>query len=299
MAGAEMIGAILLFGLFVTVIAFLNVTAVPNAGLAAEAAHHDQVLAAFNQIQSEAEATGGPLSQGATIAGALALAPQRDAGGGFFSFFLAPPARSAGEVSFEANYGNITLTHTTATSPGTIADIGSPTVRFPMGRLTFDPHSVFRNAGVVQMENGGVVTTDLSSESLRFAPPISVTLSGGTTHVSVLTRTLNGTDANVGGTGSVRIRLATEAATFDPAPAANARNVTLRLETGHGNAWGSYLNATSRAAGLTHGVHYRTTVQVGAGVGGLDIVTWLVEGTGTGNDVKLTSGLAIYEVRFT
>ena len=47
MAGAETVGAILLFGLFVAVITILNVTSVPAAGLAAEEQHHEDVLAAL------------------------------------------------------------------------------------------------------------------------------------------------------------------------------------------------------------------------------------------------------------
>lgn len=297
MAGAETIGAIILFGLFVATIAALNVTAVPDAGLAAEQEHHMRALEAFNGLQADAETIAAPGAQGATVARSIPLSPEQSAGQDFFSFFLARPARAAGEVLFVADYGNLTVSHRVAGETATVYDIGGPAARVPLGKITFDPNPVFRNAGVVQLEQGGVIATDLAGESLRHAPPVSVSVTGTTTHVSILGRVLNGTDATFGGTGSLRMRLATESASVVSPAQANAESVTLRLETAHGRAWGDELNATATRAGLAAGAGYQTTVARGAAPGGLDIVTWTVHGVGTGNDVRLTTGLAIYEVK--
>lgn len=296
LAGAETLGALILFGLFVTVIALLNVTAVPDAGLAAEEAHHARVLDALGGLQAEAEAAANPASLGATLSRSVPLGPERDAGQDFFSFFLAEPSRSAGQLSFTHDYGNVTLSHTRQGVPGTVYDVGSPHARFPLGRLTFDPHPHFRPEGVLQWEGGALVATSPEGATLRHAPPVSVAVQGDTTHVSVKVRVLNGTAAELGGTSSVRVGLATEAATLVSPRADNADQVTLRLETAHGEAWGAWLNATSATAGLAAG-EYSTLVQRGAAPGGLDVVTWTVLGTGTGNDVRLTSGLAVQGVR--
>lgn len=296
LAGAETLGALILFGLFVTVIALLNVTAVPDSGREAEEEHHARVLDDLGGLQAEAEAAANPASLGATVSRSLSLGPQRDAGQDFFSFFMAEPARAAGQLTFTHDYGNVTLSHTRHGVPGTVYDVGSPDARFPLGRLTFDPHPNFRPEGILQWEAGALVATAPGSETLRQAPPITIAQNGGTTHVSVKVRVLNGTAADVGGTSSVRVALATEAATLVSPHADNADQVTLRLETRHGTAWGAWLNATSAEAGLAAG-QYGASVQRGAAPGGLDVVTWTVLGTGSGNDVRLTTGLAVQGVR--
>jgi len=157
-AGAEVVSAIILFGLFVTVLAFLNVTSVPASGLAAEESHQTQVLASLNTLQTDAESAALPGSAGATIARSVDLAPSRTAGSDFFSFFLAQPAQASGELTFVANYGNITISHWKQGS-GQIFDVGSATSAFPMGRLTFNPHPVFKQEGLMQLEDGALVTT--------------------------------------------------------------------------------------------------------------------------------------------
>lgn len=293
-AGAETVGAMILFGLFVTTIAILNVTAVPNAGLAAETDHHARVLSSLNNLQAEAESAGLPGKEGATVARSVDLAPSRSPGQDFFSFFMATPAQASGELAFVADYGNLTLTHRRQGPADAVVDIGNPDARFPVGRLTFDPHPVFRSPGVVQVENGGIVATTPTSEAMRFAPPVSVSVAGGVTHVTFKARVLNGTDATYGGTAPLRVGLATEAATLTSPASENANEVTLRMETAYGTAWGRYLNETSTAAGAT----YATTVAKGAGEGGLDVVTWHVAGAdaGTANDIRLTYGLAVYAV---
>ena len=294
-AGAETIGAIILFGIFVAVIAVMNVTAVPAAGLAAEETHYARVLESLGGLQAEAEAAGLPGNVGATVGRALSLGPEQDPGQDFMSFFLATPARATGQLSFTPNYGAMTLSHTRAAPAGTVYDIGSASAGFPMGRITFDPHPVFRQEGSVQLENGGLVVAHGAAETLRFTPPVTVSVAGGTTHVTVKARALNGTDFDVGGTAAVRVALQTEAATLNAPVANNADQVVLKLETAHGRAWGAFLNETSTRGGLS-GAQFTTDVSMGTGSGGLDVVTWTVMGTGSGNDVRLSSGIAVYGV---
>lgn len=295
-AGAETVGAIILFGVFVATIAFLNVTAVPQAGLEAEELHYLDVLAALNGLQASAEAAtiGGT---GGTVSQSLILGPQQSAGSDFFSYFIATPAQAAGELMFNASYGSVTLSHTVDPSGSIVYDVGSATAGLPMGRLAFDPHPVFRNSGLVSLENGALVTTDGSTQTLRYAPPISLSQSGTTTYLTVKSRVLNGTSTSIGGTGPARASLATEATTLVSPGAPNAATVTLRIETAYGSAWGSYLNTTAITAGLSSGAGYTTTVSMGTGTSGLDVVTWTVTGTGLGNDLRLTSGLAILGVK--
>lgn len=296
MAGAETIGALLLFGLFVVTIASLNVTAVPDAGLAAEQAHHARALNALADLQADAESIAR--TEGGTAAKSLPLAPEPVARQDFFSYFLARPARATGEASFVADHGNLTLSHVVTGVATPVYDIGGANARVPLGRLTFDPKPVFRNEGVLRLEGGAVLATDLAGEGVRASPPITVAVNGHVTDVSVLGRVLNGTDATHGGTGELRLRLTTQASTLSAPALPNAESVTLRLETTHGRAWGDHLNATARQAGLPAGTGYQTTVARGAAPGGLDVVTWTVFGLGTGNDVRLTSGLAVQKVTF-
>ena len=296
-ASAQTVGALILFGLFVTVIALLNVTSVPDAGLAAEEQHHARVLDALGGLQSEAEAASLPTSVGATVSRTLPLAPERDAGGDFFSLFLAQPAQATGQLTFTAGYGNVTLSHTRDGVAGTLYDVGTPDAPFPLGRLRFDPHPNFRAPGLVDLENGAVVTTTDESATLRHAPPVSVSVQGGVTQVTVKVRVFNGTAADLGGTASVRLGLETEAATLNSPVNPNADQVTLRLETEHGSAWGAHLNETATRGGLATSAQFATSVQRDAAPGGLDVVTWTVYGTGTGNDIKLTSGIGILGVR--
>ena len=294
-AGAETIGAIILFGIFVGVIAMMNLTAVPAAGLAAEEAHHQEVLEALGGLQAEAEAAGLPGNVGATVGRAVPLGPDQDPGQDFMSFFLATPARATGQLDFTPNYGSITLSHTRVAPPGTVYDIGNAGAGFPLGRITFDPHPVFRQEGVVHLENGGLVTTHGATGSMRFAPPVTVSVAGGTTLVTVKARALNGTAIDVGGTSSLRVTLETQAATLNAPLTNNADQAVLKLETAHGPAWGAFLNQTSSAGGLATG-QFTTHVSMGTGPGGLDVVTWTVLGAGTGNDIRLTSGIAVYGV---
>ena len=297
-AGAETVGALILFGLFVTVIALLNVTAVPDAGLAAEEEHHQRVLDTLGGLQAEAEAASLPTSTGATVSRALALAPERDVGSDFFSLFLAKPARAAGQVTFASEYGNVTLSHTRNAAPGALYDVGTPDAKFPLGRVTFDPHPNFRQPGLVQLENGAVVTTTPDAETLRQTPAISLSVQGGVTHLTVKVRVFNGSAQDLGGTSGVRVGLETEAATLHSPVSPNANQVVLRLETAHGRAWGAFLNETATEGGLT-GAQFSTVVSMGTAPEGLDVVAWTVSGTGVGgqNDIRLTSGLAILGVR--
>lgn len=301
-AGAETVGALILFGIFVMTIAFLNLTAVPQAGLAAEEEHVRRLLDDMNALQVEAEAAALPESEGATVGASLPLSPDRSVGSDFFSYFLADPARAAGEVTFVQDYGNLTLTHHQGMGPVRV-DIGSPSAQFPMGRLRLDPHSIYRSDGVLQLENGALVTTDGGSGTLRFSPPVTARNDSGTILLTVKARILNGTDASVGGASIVRVGLITEAATLVSTSAPNARNATLRLETEHGAAWASFLADVAEGVGLmpwTAGpeVGYELVLQEGAAPGGLDVVTWRVFGASgaAANDIALSYGVGIYTV---
>lgn len=297
-AGAETVGALILFGIFVGMIAFLNVTAVPQSGLAAEEEHFLGTISDLNALQSSTEAAALPGGVGTTVSQAILLGPRQAPGSDFFSFFMATPAKASGELVHNARYGSVTVHHDEAVA-GRVYDVGNATGGLPMGQLLFDPHPVFRNAGVVSLENGGLVTTDGGSQTLRYAPPITVGTSGGTTYVTIKTRILNGTPESIGGGGPARISLSTEATTLSTPPAENAMSVTMRIETRYGTAWGSYLNATARSGGLSDATlppQFATTVARGEGVDGLDVVTWTVDGRGAGNDIRLTTGLAILGV---
>lgn len=296
-AGAEVVGAILTFGIFVTAVAVLNVTAVPQAGLDAEEEHVATLLDRLNGLQSSAEGAALAGSSGATASAAVPLSPARNVGQDFFSFFLATPARAAGELRFVADYGNVTLLHYRAGESAPVADVGSASARLPLGRLTLDPHPLFRAPGVIDLENGALVTREGESSHVRFEPPVSVSVSGSTTRVTVKVRVLNGTDATLGGTADVRVALETEASTLSAPVANHAERVVLRLETAHGSAWGAFLNESSERGGLTTPLGYQTTVSRGTGEHGLDAVTWDVRGVGSGNDVRLTSGITVFTLR--
>ncbi len=293
-AGAETIGAVLLFGLFVAVIAFLNVTSVPAAGLRGEEEHVARVVDRLNLLQASAEAAAAPGAGGATASVGVPLAPERDAGQDFFSVFLAEPGRATGEIAIDPSYGNVTLRHFVTGSASAIEDVGSAASRLPIGRIAFDPHPVYRAAGIVALENGALLATDPDGATLRFDPPIAVSVSGSETSVVANVRIVNGTAAAVGGAHDVRLALRAEGATLVAPAAANAASVEYRLETAHGTAWGAFLNATSTDAGLTSPGGYATGVARGAGASGLDVVTWTVYGTGTGNDVRLAHGVAVF-----
>jgi hypothetical protein len=296
-AGAEVVGALILFGLFVTIIALLNITAVPAAGLGAENDHYAKTLSDLNALQSEAEAAALPGNVGATLGRSIDLGPATSTPKDFFSYFLATPAQASGELSLAVNWGNVTVSHTT-NGGQTVVDVGNANAAFPYGRLTFDPHPNFRPPGVIQWEDGGIVTTAPGTQTMRFSPPVTVSTAGSDTVVGVRVRVLNGTDLDIGGVAPVRLTLVSEAVTLDAPASDNARSVTLRLETSNGPAWGAYLNATSAAANATGIVHWSTTVQAGAAPGGLDVVTWTISGqsNGSANDVRLTTALAVYKV---
>jgi hypothetical protein len=51
-AGAEVVGALVLFGIFVATIAFLNATAVPQAAGAAEQEHYQHVFTTINTLHT-------------------------------------------------------------------------------------------------------------------------------------------------------------------------------------------------------------------------------------------------------
>lgn len=297
LAGPEVIGAIILFGLFVTTIAVLNATSVPAAGLAAEEEHYMRALATLNALQTEAESAGIPGNAGATVARSLEMGPERSTPKDFVSYFMATPASASGEVQLVPNYGNVTVSHLKSGNPNAVYDVGAPDDAFPVGRLTFDPHPIFRGEGVVQLENGGIVATS-GTTALRYAPPITVSVNGGSTLVAIKVRVQNGSIVDIGGGAPVRVSFASEAATLNQPASDNARSVTYRMETAYGSAWGAYLNATSTAGGLAAGSGYTTSVQRAAAPGGLDVVTWTVEGLSAGatNDVRLTTGVAIYRV---
>lgn len=292
LAGAEVIGALILFAIFVAVIALLNVTAVPNAGLAAEEQHYEATLSHLNGLQAEAESA---TAAGATVARSIELAPERSVGQDFFSFFLASPARSSGELLFEPDYGNLSVLHYRQGVPTAYYDLGAADERLPIGRIVFDPHSNFRGEGLVQLENGAVVTTSGATSSMRFDPPVAVSVAGDTTSVRILGRVLNGTGVSLGGTAPARIGLMTEASTLTSPNSNNAQNATIRIETRHGEAWGELLNRTSLGAGLTANTQFHVAVQRGAGEQA-DVVTWIVNGTATGNDVRLSTGISVYRV---
>lgn len=294
-AGAEVVGALILFGIFVATIALLNVTAVPSAGRVAEEEHYERVLSTLNGLQSEAETAGLPGNTGSTVARSIDLAPARTAGQDFFSFFLATPARASGELTFEPTYGNFSVSHTKTGAPKVYYDIGNASERFPLGRLSFDPHSNFRDPGTIELENAAVVTTSETSSAMRFDPPIGVSVDGATTLVAVKSRVLAGTDFSIGGNAPVRTLLTTEAATLADAASPNADNVTMRISTEQGVAWQEFLERISEDAGLDLGTEYTLSLDLDAD-DGLDRVTWTIMGTGTGNDVALTTGLAVYSV---
>lgn len=307
-AGAEIIGALILFAIFVATIAILNVTAVPNSGLAAEEEHYESVLSDLNGLQAEAEAAVSP---GATVARSLELAPERSVAQDFFSFFLAAPARSSGELTFEPDYGDLSVSHTRDTGGGPVVtynDLSGPGEELPLGRLVFDPHSNFRGEGRIELENGGVVSIDGSAGSMRFDPPIRLSTTGGTTLVTVQARVLNGTPVSLGGLAPVRLGFVTEASTLTESATPNANDVEVVLKTLHGDAWSEYLDRISDAAlcsaadvtaalpGCTV-AQYELVLVEGAG-GALDTLTWTIHGKATddSDDIRLATGISVQRV---
>lgn len=303
-AGAEVVGAMLIFGIFIGSIALLNVTAVPRAGLAAEEAHFSEVLNELGSLQSAAEVTAFPGAVGSTASRAFELSPTYRPGQDFFSFFVASPAKAVGEVTFDPDYGNVRVYHYRDGVAGPLVDVGSFTTPLPFGRLGFDQHPEFREPGVLSAEMGGVVTTSGTSETMRFAPPISVGVKDGTTNVTIKVRLLNGTAETVGGSAAVRTTMESRASTLLTPPVASVNRVVLYLETQHGHAWGTFLNRTAEAGGLsptpaTDATGYTTTVSVGTAPGGLDQVTWIVKGTnaGSADDVRFTRGFTAFDLK--
>lgn len=296
-AGAETVSALILFGLFVTVIAFLNVESVPAAGYAQEAALFDEAVEAVSALVATAESAGVPGMEGTSTARIVPLKPHRDVGQDFFSLFMAVPAVSTGELTFVQDHGDVRVTHTPS-GGSEVVDVGSVTTPLPFGRLRFDPHPIYRDAGVVDVALGGVVTTDGDPEVMRFAPPFDVTVENGVTTVTATPRILTGTPVSIGGGASARVSLTTESATVVTPPDANAARVDVRIETAHGVAWAAHFRSVSEAAGLDEATsEFAVTRAAGAGSGGLDVVTWTVYGEGSGNDVRLITGSVVHTIR--
>jgi hypothetical protein len=297
-AGAEVVGALILFGVFVATIAILNVTAVPNAGRATEHEHYEQTLAALNALQAEAETAGLPGAVGSTVARSIDLAPPRSVGQDFFSYFMATPARASGELTFEPDYGNILVQHTKAGSGTQLNDVGAPGEEFPVGKLTFDPHPIFGEPSLVQLENAGVVTGESGAAAMRFDPPISVVYDADTqiTNVSIKVRVLAGDSFSIGGIAPVRATLRTEAATLQSPVNPNAATATMTLETEHGVAWQEFLERASAPLDAAGVDRYDVVLEEDVD-GDVDRVTWTILGEAdTGNDIRLATALAIYDV---
>jgi hypothetical protein len=177
-------------------------------------------------------------------------------------------------------------------------DIGADGEDFPMGALTFDAHPVFRDPALVHLENGAIITDDGGVSAMRFDPPIAVAVDADTqiTNVSVKARVLAGDSFSIGGIAPVRALLTTEAATLASPVNPNAVSVTVELASEHGAAWQEFFERISQGAGLVEGSEY--TVEIDEDVDGEeDLVTWTVLGKGTpGNDIRLGTGLAVYDV---
>ncbi|MHB8605456.1 MAG: hypothetical protein ACYDCK_09390 [Thermoplasmatota archaeon] len=292
--GAEVIGAIILFGIFVATLAILNLTAVPQGGKNAEQTHQADVLDRLNGLQASAEGIALPATVGASVSQSVKLAPSQEAGHDFMSFFLATPGTAAGELSFVANSGGVSLSHTSGGA--TVYDIGSATAFLPLGRVFFDPHSLFAAPATDTLTDGAVITSQGGAETIRFAPPVTVKIANGGTNVTVLTRVLNGTSVDIGGTTAVRVSLAAESVALNAPASNNADTTTFKIETANPTAWSSYLTATSSAAGLASGTQFTVTSGPATDGSGLTVVTWSVNGLGGSNDIRLTSGLAIFRV---
>ncbi len=295
-AVSNVIGAILLFGILAGALVVLNITTVPAMGYANENAHFEDVLGRFGDLQARAASASGGTGAGAAVAGAIPLGPPETRGHDIWDAFLATPARASGNLRFDPAYGNITLTHTRNGSAVPVADAGGAAVRFPMGRILFEPNDHFRHESSLTYEAGAVLSTDLGVSVIRFAPAITVNMSGGIVDVAIDTQALTGAGTAVGGVTPARLGLVPAGAARTDVASPNADEVTLRMETGHGAAWGKFLNATADNAGLMAGSGYTTTVSRGTGSGGIDIVTWTVSGVGTGNDIRLRAGVAFFRV---
>jgi hypothetical protein len=157
-------------------------------------------------------------------------------------------------ITYQYVSGNQTnwLTPTDDGRSGGILDLYCP------NRYFVEQHLIY--------ENGALILNQSDGEYVLAGPQLSVRNSGDAANPSIdimiTFLSLYGTNVTVGGTGSKGVNADLLYAGTSAYQNPGMEDLTIHIETGHGNAWYNYLNSTLATAGLVKGTHFEMDLPV-------------------------------------
>ncbi|CAJ35610.1 DUF7289 family protein [Methanocella arvoryzae] len=289
-AVSNVIGAVLVLALLITVVATVKMVYVPDMKKEAESVHMQNVIDDMQNLKTQictiqASSTSG---NGFTTSSPIEM------GGG--SLPVIDPSSSSGTIKVDPDYGNFSIiaysNNKLITDNNSMITTRGPA---PMGRLAYASSNHFYVDQQVDYECGMLVLSQTGGLAMIASPPVSVSRvynDPNTTAIVTANPTrIAGTRQSVSSTGTSTIKT-TVLPIYNVINTNKVMNVTITVKSNHSLLWYSYFEQVMATSGLTEGINYVITM--------IDPVTvsLFIQGSGIKDDVILSSidSLVITEI---
>lgn len=280
-AVSNIIGAVLILALLITVVAAVKVVYVPDMKKEAESVHMQNVIQDLQDFKTQVSTIQAASTNGNGFTASSSL----EMGGGALP--MIDPSLSSGTVTVDPGYGNFSITaysnNRLLTDNDSMIFTRGPA---PMGRLAYSSNNHYYVDQQISYEGGMIVMTQIGGKTVLSSPPISVTRvtnDPNTTAIVAINPTrIAGSPQSLSSTGTSTLRT-----TMLPANNVintnKVTNVTIKVQSNNSDLWYSYFEQLMNTSGLTRDTNYVLTMQ------DPQTVSLRINGSGVRDDVVLSS----------
>ncbi|MDK2892802.1 hypothetical protein [Methanohalophilus sp.] len=245
---STVLSAVLLLGLFVSVVTVFNVHYVPEWKADAERAHMDEVYDDMSRLK-----TGGDLIALSTSVDPdtiTSLSVPITMGGGYIPIVGA--SKSSGSLSINDNICSMQIVASNSTSGNTY--------NFNMdnrGSIIYSSNNNYYVDQVLIYENGALLLSQNNRSIMKLSPSIYIRhLCGNNYSVNVNSISLRGDTRSVSSSGTQDVRLDSQSSVWLFRNNESLTDVTISVNSNYPSSWAEYFNTSAFSAGLTYSTDF-------------------------------------------
>lgn len=280
-AVSNIVGAVLILALIITIAAAAKMVYVPDMKKEAESAHMQHAIDDLLGLKSQVDTLQAASASGNGFMGTSRL----EMGGGALP--VIDPSSSSGTVTVDPAYGNFSITAYTNNLL-----ISNSTMRVytrgpaPMGRLVYVANNHYYIDQQVDYEGGMIVLSQRDGTAMIASPPVTASRVANdpntTAIVTVNPTRLIGSPQSFSSTTESTIKT-TVLPVNNVINSQKVQNITIRVQSDHAQLWNTSFDRTMKASGLAAGTNYVLSMP------DAHTVSLFIQGSGTKDDVLLSS----------
>ena len=281
-AVSNIIGAVLILALIITIAAAAKMVYVPDMKKEAESAHMQHAIDDLQGLKGQVDTLQAASAYGNGFMGTSRL----EMGGGALP--VIDPSSSSGTVRVDPTYGNFSIT---AYTNNLLITNGTMKVSTrgpaPMGRLVYTANNHYYIDQQVDYEGGMIVLSQRDGMTMVASPPVTASRVADDPNTTVIVAVnptrLIGSPQSFSSTSESSIKT-TVLPVNNVINSQKVQNITLRVQSDHAQLWYNYFDQMMKASGLIAGTNYVLTI-----IPDTQTVSLFIQGSGTKDDVVLSS----------